>query len=107
MPKQGRFLRSATKPWRNCRPARVCRPDLREFFGISGTPPIRRAVPGMILAREAVEGRLIVVGLLGGGLGKPGVELCLDCVDIPAGEIAPDPRQRLVGQRGAEQRQWA
>ena len=57
-----------------------------------------------MLAHEAVEGRLIVLRLTSAAVGEPSVKLCFDGIDIPPREIAPDLRQRLVRERGAEER---
>jgi len=82
--------------------------DFRQGSGVAigrlGTPVQLLTVLRVVPANEAIKGCLIVVWPTLVVVGKPGVEFRLDGVGIPYGEVAPDARQRLVRQLGAEQR---
>ena len=65
-------------------------------FGTLGTlwPAVFLGLPmiiaSVVLADEAVEGRLVVLWVAAWCIGQPGIELRLQHVDIPAWEVVPD-----------------
>src|SRR4051794_10405839 len=60
----------------------------------------------MVPLYKAVEGSLVVIWPAVIALRKPSVELSLQSVDVPAGEVAPDTADRLIGEMCGEKRHW-
>ena len=104
VPKHGDGMKPITWVDRGLAPAGPFRGGQFGTLGTLRTCHSDVTVVGVVLAHEAVEGRLVILRLASAAFGEPGVELRLDGVDIPAREITPDPRQRLVRERGAEER---